>query len=229
MHLFEHGPKYSKKLVSITVVVLIHALLIYVLINGMGQQTISVIEGKRIKAILIEEIKPSILPAPIAPPSPPVLPIPIVSPSPPKRVISSKPSVPNPEVSIRQPVAVNDIQLAENLPSPQSDGQVLTPLVIEPTKGPSVTRAVVDFTSCDKPNYPLNSLRNEEQGKVQMEFLIDLDGRVADSRIIKSSGFRMLDAAAKKALSLCQFIPGSRDGKPQQSWAVVNYVWTLPE
>lgn len=229
MHLLENCPKYSKKLVSITVVVLIHALLIYALMNGLGRQTISVIEEPRIKAILIEEIKQSTLPAPIVPPSPPAAPTPVVPLLPAKQFTSSGPSVSTAEVPMRQAVAADDIQLVANSLPPQSNGQISTPLVTEPAKGPSVTRAVVDFTSCDKPNYPLNSLRNEEQGTVQMEFLIDLDGRVAESKIIKSSGFRMLDAAAKKALSLCKFTPGSRDGKPQQSWAVVNYVWTLPD
>jgi len=62
-----------------------------------------------------------------------------------------------------------------------------------------------------------------------LQFLIGLDGKVADSKIERSSGFRALDAAAKNALSLCKFKPGLVDGKPQQSWTVVDYVWKLPD
>jgi len=60
-----------------------------------------------------------------------------------------------------------------------------------------------------------------------LQFLIGIDGRVADSKVAKSSGFRDLDNAARSALSRCRFKPGLADGKPQQSWTKVQYVWKL--
>ena len=92
---------------------------------------------------------------------------------------------------------------------------------------PVVTAAVVDAQACTKPDYPKNALRNGDTGTVMLAFLIGTDGKVADSRIEKSSGFRDLDRAAQAGLSLCKFKPGTVDGAPQQSWTKMQYVWSL--
>jgi protein TonB len=92
---------------------------------------------------------------------------------------------------------------------------------------PVVTAAVVDAQACAKPDYPKNALRNGDTGTVMLSFLIGADGKVADSRIEKSSGFRELDRAAQAGLSLCHFKPGTVDGVPQQSWTKMQYVWSL--
>ena len=60
-----------------------------------------------------------------------------------------------------------------------------------------------------------------------LRFLIDTDGHVVDSKVQSSSGHEELDTAALEALSRCQFKPGTVDGKPQQSWANLRYVWKL--
>ncbi len=60
-----------------------------------------------------------------------------------------------------------------------------------------------------------------------MRFLIDLDGRAIKSEVVRSSGHKRLDEAARAALSLCKFKPGTVDGKPEQSWAPIQYVWKL--
>ena len=88
--------------------------------------------------------------------------------------------------------------------------------------------SAIDWTACTEPGYPRNSLRNEEEGNTRIQFLVNVDGSVADSKIEKSSGFRALDAAAKNALSLCKFKPIIVSGKPQKGWAPVDYVWQLP-
>ncbi|MES2320051.1 MAG: energy transducer TonB [Pseudomonadota bacterium] len=80
---------------------------------------------------------------------------------------------------------------------------------------------------CVRPEYPKKALREEHQGSVELEFLIDLDGSVADSMIRKSSGHALLDAAAVKALSKCKFRPGTKDGKPARTWQSVGYDFSL--
>jgi protein TonB len=60
-----------------------------------------------------------------------------------------------------------------------------------------------------------------------MSFLIGVDGKVAEAKITKGSGFRELDKAAIAGLSRCTFKPATIDGKPQQSWSPVQYVWKL--
>ncbi|AKU22242.1 energy transducer TonB [Massilia sp. MB5] len=86
--------------------------------------------------------------------------------------------------------------------------------------------ASFDAKNC-KAEYPKASLMNEEQGTVSMSFLVSAGGDVMDSKIEKSSGFKNLDKAAIKAISACKFKPGTKDGKPDQTWTKVDYAWKL--
>ncbi len=81
--------------------------------------------------------------------------------------------------------------------------------------------------NCSGAVYPKAALRAEIQGAVELEFLIDIDGSVADSRIMKSSGFELLDTAAIEGLSKCRFIPKSKDGTAIPAWLGVRYVFAL--
>jgi protein TonB len=96
-----------------------------------------------------------------------------------------------------------------------------------PVAAPVVTAAVISASGCEKPEYPSASKRMEEEGTVQLKFLVGVDGKVIESAIEKSSGFRRLDEAARAGLSKCQFRPGTVDGKPQQSWASMKFTWRL--
>ena len=88
------------------------------------------------------------------------------------------------------------------------------------------TPASFDAKNC-KAEYPKASLMNEEEGNVQMAFLVSADGSVVDSKIEKTSGHKNLDKAAIKSLSACKFKPGTKDGSAAQTWAKVDYAWKL--
>ena len=81
--------------------------------------------------------------------------------------------------------------------------------------------------NCAVPNYPAASARNGDTGTVGLALLIASDGRVADAKVISSSGFRELDRAAIAALSMCKFKPASTNGVPESAWGKIAYVWTL--
>jgi TonB family protein len=80
---------------------------------------------------------------------------------------------------------------------------------------------------CPPPEYPKSSLRNEETGATALEFKLASDGRVTDARVLRSSGFRNLDAASMAALGRCQFMPKSIDGEPVATISYQQFVWTL--
>ena len=86
---------------------------------------------------------------------------------------------------------------------------------------------VLDGQSCAPPKYPKAALINEEQGTVSLLFLVSPDGKIVESKVDKSSGSKSLDKAALSAFSQCKFKPGSKDGKPDQLWAKVEFVWKL--
>lgn len=89
----------------------------------------------------------------------------------------------------------------------------------------AVNQPVIDNKSCDAPKYPKASLMNEETGTVTLGFLIGTDGKVIESKIENSSGSKSLDKTALAALSLCKFKPGTKDGKVEQMWTKVDFVW----
>ena len=205
----------TKNLTGITVVVLLHVFIVYALVTGLARKVVEVIK-QPIETKIIEEIKP--------PPPPPDKPLP---PPPPKVLAPPPPFIPPPEVQVQQQPQPNTISAVSNV---QPDNPVLPRPVaaeVSPAATPVRVAAVTDFSSCAKPEYPRNSQRNEETGTVVLQFLIGVDGRVIDSKVQKSTGFKDLDKAARQALSLCKFKPGTTDGKPEQSWTKVEYVWKL--
>jgi protein TonB len=86
--------------------------------------------------------------------------------------------------------------------------------------------ALFEAASC-KVSYPKTALMNEEQGVVAMQFLVSAAGKVVESKLDKSSGSKTLDKAAMTAVAACKFKPGTKDGAPSQTWARVEYVWSL--
>lgn len=54
---------------------------------------------------------------------------------------------------------------------------------------------------------------------------VEPDGQVSDTRIFHSSGYPALDEAARTALALCHFKPGTIDGQPEAAWAHIRYSW----
>jgi len=199
---------------GITVVVVMHAAaLLFMLSNSkvsILRSTPGVIE------VFTDQVKPPEIPPPVPlPTAAPVLPTIAVPPMP------------------DFPVAPAQTQLSTRQ---LSEGPVPTVVTATGVGGPATTptprtpvqvAAVVDASACTRPDYPKNALRNGDSGTVMLAFLIGTDGRVVESRIEKSSGFRELDRAAQTGLSLCRFQPGTIDGVPQQSWTRMQYVWHL--
>lgn len=100
--------------------------------------------------------------------------------------------------------------------------------VATPAPAPVRRAARIDAAiSCRLPEYPPAARRAGETGTVRLRFLVDVDGQVAETVVDGSSGFARLDAAARDALSLCHFQPGTIDGRPERAWARLDYVWKL--
>jgi protein TonB len=227
MDFTEYESNPGKRFIGLAVVIFMHVFIVYALVTGLARKVVEVIK-QPIETKIIEEVKPP--PPPDLPPPPPpklLAPPPPFIPPPQVRVQQPPPPfIPPPEVQIQQPQPQNTITAVSNV---KPDNPVMPPVVRSeaPAVGAVLVPAVVDARNCDKPEYPRTSLRNEESGTVTLAFLIGLDGRVVESRVEKSSGSKDLDNAARAGLSLCKFKPGTIDGKPQQSWTKMQYVWKL--
>jgi protein TonB len=198
-----------KHIVGFAVVVVLHGLLFWAINSGLARKFVKVIKGP-VEAVLLEETKPDI------PPPPP--------PPPPKNLPPPPAYVPPVDIQVSAPTPVNAIAAVSNTPQPVAPP---SPLPVQSNPAPVSTPAVISASGCEKPEYPSASKRLEEEGTVQLKFLVGVDGKVIESAVEKSSGFRRLDEAARAGLSKCQFKPGTVDGKPQQSWASMKYTWRL--
>ncbi|MFC5478944.1 M56 family metallopeptidase [Massilia suwonensis] len=89
------------------------------------------------------------------------------------------------------------------------------------------TKPIAQFASCAKPEYTPEALAKRAEGTVTLRFLVDTDGSVADALVLKSSGDRSLDEAARVAIAKCRFTPGTAGGQPVRAWVPVQYVWSL--
>lgn len=112
--------------------------------------------------------------------------------------------------------------VAANTPSAPASADAAAP-----ARQPVRETASVDWSSCDRPSYPLASTRLNEQGVVMMSFELDALGQVVNGRVVDSSGARRLDNAALDAISKCRFHPETVDGKAQAATALVRFEWKL--
>jgi len=72
------------------------------------------------------------------------------------------------------------------------------------------------------PPYPLVARRLGKEGVVLLEVLVAPDGRAADVRMIRSSGFAPLDESAVTTVrERWRFVPARRDGLPVESRVTV--------
>lgn len=201
----------GRRFTGIVIVVALHALLGYALVNGLARKIVQVI-SEPLETKIIEEVKPP----PDKPPPPP----------PPKLAPPPPPYIPPPEVQVQLPASIQQHSIS-------AVTSVKPPAPVPPPPArphvPKRAAAIANASACDKPEYPPASLRAQESGIVTLGFLIDVDGRVLESKVERSSGARRLDEAAKKALGLCKFQPAMVDGKPEKDWARIEYEWRLLE
>ena len=88
--------------------------------------------------------------------------------------------------------------------------------------------AAIIFGSCpQKPVYPEAALREKREGAVHLEFHIDADGTMLETKVARSSGHADLDEAARVGLAKCKFKAATHNGNPVREWAQINYVWQI--
>ena len=84
---------------------------------------------------------------------------------------------------------------------------------------------MIRFDTCARPAYPAEAAKQNYQGMVTLHFLVGADGKVKESRMLKSSGYPALDDAALVAISKCSFNPPMANGKPVNAWIPIQYDW----
>lgn len=221
------------------VVVLLHLLVFWAIQAGLTRDITRQLP-QVVQAVLLQETPPpppppppkvDPPPAPLPPPPKPQPPPPVApAPPPPVAPPSAAPpaQVPTVEVAVVPSVVPTQAITAVTKSAPQPAPAVAAaPAAPARAAPPTRTPASVSAAQCDKPDYPSASRRMEEEGTVSLRFLVGVDGKVIQSEIEKSSGFKRLDEAARAGLSKCRFQPATVDGRPEQAWASMKYTWRL--
>lgn len=83
---------------------------------------------------------------------------------------------------------------------------------------PPATASQLQALNSPPPPYPGQAMRDGLTGIVELEILVGIDGRPLDVRVVRSSGHRVLDQAARRVvLARWTFQPAMRDGKAVQA------------
>ena len=136
-----------------------------------------------------------------------------------RRVIPATPTIPQPRIELQQlpivdplpdDVAVDATQVAKVENSLDSG-------ITEPLVG-----VHLEYEIAPPPPYPLEAIRSSLTGTVLLRVLVDVDGKPIDVRIERSSGHRVLDAAARKqVLAKWRFRPAMQDGRTVQAIGLI--------
>lgn len=204
----------GRRAVGFTAVVVFHAAAIYVLASGLGRQSVEFLRAP-LEATVLAELKPPEPPKVELPPPPPK-----VAPKPPPPAY-----VPPPKIRVAAPPPPAAITAVTQEAPKEPPAPIAPP---EPVREPVKSAPVLDQgRRCPSPQYPAAARRAGETGAVILRFLIETDGSVLESQVESTSGFERLDEAARAALAVCRFRPGTVDGRPERSWARIRYVWKL--
>ena len=78
-----------------------------------------------------------------------------------------------------------------------------------------------------RPQYPERARKRGQEGTVSVRCQVDANGHVTNVSLARSSGFRLLDEAALKAVGKWKFKPGRKDGADVAGTVVVPVQFRL--
>ncbi len=209
----------SSRTVSIIIVALIHAVLGYVFVTGLGIKYVKKAAEQLNVIDVAEEPPPPEEEPPPPPPPPPDMPPP---PPPP-------PTAPPPMVQLNAP----PVYVAP--PPPPAPPPSAPPAPPAPPPPPVVSKAAAPrgnpaswITSDD---YPSRALRDEAQGRVTAAWDINAQGRAENCRIVSSSGNADLDEqTCVLVLRRARYQPAlDAGGSPMRSTARQSWKWEIPQ
>ena len=111
---------------------------------------------------------------------------------------------------------------AEYVEPPPTGSAVVQPQIIGVRQDPR--------NPLTKPQYSPRMIREGNQGTMDIEVFVQPNGRVADARVVKSTGFEELDLAAlAEAKRSWRLLPATRDGVPVAQWHRLRVTFKLNE
>lgn len=118
-------------------------------------------------------------------------------------------------LTIKNPV-VETVEIQER-PKEIEKKEIQKPVYIPPIKG-ALAEAEPDVVRNESPVYPLLARENGWEGTVVLRVFVDKEGKPGQILVDKSSGCRILDQAAVRAVERWQFIPARLGAIALTSW-----------
>ena len=124
------------------------------------------------------------------------------------------------------------IEVAEEVEGPEDDviedeKEVKAVEEVAAKKSVQAIMAVPLYRHNPPPVYPKAAKRRGYQGTVILKVLVTVEGKVADLHVLESSGFSILDKAAKKSAEKWVFEPGYEGNKKVEMWVEVPVTFKL--
>lgn len=156
-------------------------------------------------------------------------------PRPRARAVSPKPQArpakkSSPAPSPRNPAAKPDMQDRHPKPArsktprraPVSSSSSKTRAAVsEPSPAPPPRQVLPAYRRNPPPVYPASARRRGYEGTVILEVLVNARGTVDELRVSRSSGFKVLDRAALRAVKIWLFEPGRQGERAVAMWVKV--------
>jgi protein TonB len=184
----------TKHAIGVAFVVLMHVLLVYALMTGLGRAIVEVVK-KPLSATIIEELK-------LPPPPPP----------PPKRIVEApkvappvETYVPPPDVPVATTSTAPTISATTAAP-PVEPHVIQAPVVAPPAPPKPAVRRGVTRIAGDNPEFPKAAIREGiTRGRVVARLAIDEKGNVTEVTIFSADPPRVFDRAVILALKEWKF------------------------
>lgn len=214
----------TNRIISIVIVVLLHAFIGYAFVTGLAFEAVNKVK-ERLNVVDVKEEKPPEEEPPPPEPDkqiepPVVVPPPMVQ-TPPRA--NAVPAVPIPPVAAPlSPRPSPPAPAAPPPPPPPPPPPAGVTSGVKPKGNPGSWATTND--------YPSRDLQQENQGTAGFRVTVGTDGRVTSCSITRSSGFPGLDDATCKNVSRrAKFTPAMQNGTPVESSYSNNVRWQIPK
>ena len=219
-------PALWRRAWPMALIVALHLGFFHLLQSGMLQQLRQAQTAEVVTAFLFPPAPPAAAPAP--PPARQAPPKTVVRPPPkPKLVATPAPAPPSPPLETpAAPVPSAPSAAAESAPATATTPQ---PQQSATPAQPKTISAGVQYLQPPQPEYPLQSRRIGESGRVILRALVNPQGHAERIEVQQSSGFVRLDAAAREAVARALFKPYTEDGRAVAVFVIVPISFRLDQ
>jgi protein TonB len=224
-------PSLLRRAWPLALIVALHVGFVLLLRDGLLQRIVPEPASIIVTAILFPPAATPVRPVAVTPPPKPAAPVARIVVKPRPVVRKSAPVTPPPTATVPAPAPATTTiapPAVEVAPAPASAPQSPPQPAARPTQPATVTSGV-DYVRAPRPDYPAQSKRRGEEGRVVLRVLINEKGEAERIEIQKSSGYERLDEAAREAVQRAQFRPHREDGRPVTVYAIVPITFRLDQ